>query len=302
MIKKIIGTVISSLFIIAVSMTAFAAQDVSLTTNYGPGMPLFFNGEEMLMPAGRSTSQMMSFVITTKNGAVIVIDGGTPQDAEYLKKVIRDKGNHVSAWFITHPHSDHAGALNEILKNRNDGPVIDKIYYNFLPSQWAYQYEPGRAGYADEVRQSIESSGLGQIIHRGDVLSIDSVTFEVMNDPYLSQYATINNSSVVLRATMGKSRVMFLGDMAEDIGTVFLQDHANEDLHAELVQMAHHGQAGVGRNVYEAIKPVACLWCAPAWLYDDTAKKYKTAEVRNWMKEMGVNMHFCVKNGDVSVR
>ena len=302
MFRKIIAAIISTLLITAFSMTAFAAQDYEIHTNYGPGMPLFFDGEEVLMLAPRGMGQNMSFVITTKNGSVVVIDGGITDDTEYLKKKLQEKGGHVAAWFISHPHNDHAGALNEILKSGSAGLVIDRIDYHFLPPEWAYQYEPYRAIFAEELRANIGKSGVGQIMHKGDVITIDSVRFEVMNDPYQLEHTTINNSSVVLRATAGNSRILFLGDLGEDGGNLFLAEHAGEDLHAELVQMAHHGQSGVGRNVYEAIRPSACMWCAPASIYDDTSGKFRTAEVRGWMKELGVKINFCVKNGDCMIR
>ena len=48
------------------------------------------------------------------NGKIVIIDGGTQDDAEQLEKYIIDNGGEVYAWFITHPHIDHAGAF-EIL-------------------------------------------------------------------------------------------------------------------------------------------------------------------------------------------
>ena len=95
-----------------------------------------FGGDELMLVAPRSASQMMSFVVTTKSGKVIVFDGGTEHDTEHLKEVLRAKGGRVSAWFITHPHSDHVGALTKILQDTNSGITIDAIYYNFQPQEW----------------------------------------------------------------------------------------------------------------------------------------------------------------------
>lgn len=66
------------------------------------------------LPAQTQT-QMNSYVIRTAGNEVIVIDGGTKGDASYLHKFIKRLGNHVNAWFISHPHLDHADALTEIL-------------------------------------------------------------------------------------------------------------------------------------------------------------------------------------------
>lgn len=54
-----------------------------------------------------------SYVFRTRSGKVIVMDGGTK----------------VDAWFISHPHHDHIGALTEILK-KPDGLEIKHIYHS----------------------------------------------------------------------------------------------------------------------------------------------------------------------------
>ena len=54
-------------------------------------------------------------IIENGEGGLIVVDGGWTEHADYLLNQIKEKGGHVMAWLVTHPHSDHAGALAEIL-------------------------------------------------------------------------------------------------------------------------------------------------------------------------------------------
>lgn len=62
--------------------------------------------------------------------------------------------------------------------------------------------------------------------------------------------------------------------------------------------MAHHGQHGVERTVYETIQPRCCLWCTPTWLWDNIGPdgydsgEFHTVVVRGWMSEMGVRRHY----------
>ena len=66
---------------------------------------------------GQTKTQINSYVIRTAGNELIIIDGGTKGDAAYLREFIRDRGNHVHAWFISHPHYDHVDALTAILDN-----------------------------------------------------------------------------------------------------------------------------------------------------------------------------------------
>ena len=52
-----------------------------------------------------------SFIITTEDGKVIVIDGGyraeTPNFIASLKSVTGKEYPHIDVWFLSHAHDDH---------------------------------------------------------------------------------------------------------------------------------------------------------------------------------------------------
>ena len=101
-------------------------------------------GGSLLQVANRSLTQMMSYVIDTPNGEVIVIDGGNycAEDGEHLYELLKARGGHVSMWFITHAHSDHLGALMWILKNYPEGSiVVDKLCFHFPETDWLAKME-----------------------------------------------------------------------------------------------------------------------------------------------------------------
>ena len=57
-----------------------------------------------------------SFIITTEDGKLIVIDGGyeseTENFLEKLRQISRKDRPHIDAWFLTHPHSDHVNCFS----------------------------------------------------------------------------------------------------------------------------------------------------------------------------------------------
>ena len=78
--------------------------------------------------------QNMSYVIRTSKGKTIVIDGGWANlDSDnlfaYLQKVTGDSTPHVDAWFLTHPHTDHYGALVGIANNYASQITVDTFYH-----------------------------------------------------------------------------------------------------------------------------------------------------------------------------
>lgn len=89
------------------------------------------------MLSNQSYSQMMSYIIED-NGNTIVVDGGTAADEDNLINTIKEvsKDNKVEAWFLTHYHKDHTGALAKYLQSKSKDITIDKIYYNFPKESW----------------------------------------------------------------------------------------------------------------------------------------------------------------------
>ena len=110
------------------------------------------------------------------------------------------------------------------------------------------------------------------------------------------------------RFQMGLKRVLFLGDMGPEAGEKLLSDVGAGELKADYVQMAHHGEYGVNKDVYQAIAPSVDLWNAPVWLYDDNngggvgSGPWGTLETRQWMKDLGVKENFVIKDGDQIIK
>lgn len=272
----------------------------------------YLGGAELRLLAPATDSQNLSCVIQTRFGGVIVVDGGLREDADHLIETIQAKGGRVSAWLITHPHSDHIGALTEIL-NRNPIPIqIDNIYYSFLERDTYERGENmGRMGDYDNLLAAfanVPAERLHTPLDKGQTIQVDDVTITVMNLPFRSLYNTFNNSSIAYRVDVNGKRILFLGDMGWDAGQNLLAKSKSEDLKADVVQMAHHGQDGVEEGVYRVIHPEICLWPTPGWLWDNVkngeigAGPWKTLKVREWMESLGVRQHLCVKDGDQILR
>ena len=105
----------------------------------------YLGGSKLNLLANQTASQMLSVLIETNQGKLIMIDGGVEEDAQHLIEVLAARGGQVDTWLVTHPHSDHIGALNYILNHPECGITVNNIYYSFADISWYQQYEAYRA-------------------------------------------------------------------------------------------------------------------------------------------------------------
>jgi beta-lactamase superfamily II metal-dependent hydrolase len=253
----------------------------------------------------QTKSQIMSYVLETGSGNLVVIDGGVKGDSGYLKGFIAAKGNRVHTWIITHAHDDHFGALCQILTESN-GPAIGRILGSLPESSWVHTngYNNDGAVY-DEFLQNLSQAGrIVQPLAAGAEFTIDKVRFQILavHRPEITQNA-INNSSLVMRVSDRKTSILFTADLGVEGCRALLASPQARWLQADYLQMAHHGQNGVEENFYQVVKPRVCLWPTPAWLWDNDSGKgkgsgpWQTLKVREWMDRMGIRHHIVMKDG-----
>lgn len=252
------------------------------------------------IPLLQTQAQGNSYVFRTKNGKVVVMDGGDQKEAGYLRGFLGSLGNKVEAWFISHPHLDHIGAFNEILK-KTDGLIIKAVYHSELSPEFYEKVEPHYRDSTAEFYRNLKVSGIPvtDVTKPGMVIEIDGTTFKILavKDESITVNA-YNNSSMVIRVEDTTRSVLFLADAGVEAGNRLLNGPFSFELTCDFLQMAHHGQNGVSLDFYRAIKFDACLWPTPKWLWDnDAGKGYNTGEwetiiVRNLMNELGIKKHF----------
>lgn len=261
---------------------------------------------------------MMSFVVVTKKNNVIIIDGGRKEDMPLLKKYVA--GRHVSAWILTHAHSDHIeGFISEMTENGAADFDIGAVYYNFpdYDELIAITDVPDLTYFREELTETLPAFNAvkdkfakkARVVKRGDKIVVDEVTIDVLYSYTGGLYANLmNDASLVFRLSGENKSVMFLGDLGPDGGDRLFRE-SKDLLKADYCQMAHHGHMNVSMEVYAKIMPEACFWCAPKWLYEEgeipdylsdgegleragRIRMYGTALTRKWMELLGVKKHY----------
>ena len=253
----------------------------------------------------QTPAQNMSYVIRTVHGKLIVIDGGRAGDAAYLAEFLKKKGNRVAAWFVTHAHDDHFMALAALLKDPQ-GLTIKRIYASLPDTAWMGQYgDAGEKACLAQFNAALQQAKYTITeLTLGAKLYFDGIRVQVLGvkNPEITRNP-VNNSSVVLRMSDAQKSVLFLGDLGFEGGEKLPRGPYAKRLSCDYVQMAHHGQNGVGEAVYQRIRPHYCLWPTPLWLWDcdsgggKGSGRWRTLEVRAWMRKMPVMKHYVSYEG-----
>ena len=255
-----------------------------------------------------SSRQMMGYIIKTDNNKIIVIDGGLKEDAPNLLSKIEQEGGQVEAWFLTHPHMDHIEAFQEIVKTSDI--KINNIYTTLNELSWYEEYEKDRIPEIKEFFETLETDKIKNNIHEASLneeIKIDNIKCEILGikNPEITNNP-INNSSMVIKMKVHDKSIIFLADTGVESGQKLLKNQ-KEKLKADILQMAHHGQGGAEKEVYEQINPKICLWPTTDWLWDnDPGTGYNTGiwttiETRNWMEELKVTRNYIEKDGDITI-
>ena len=237
---------------------------------------------------------------------LLMVDGGFPSETPYLYEYLKALGGHITAWFITHFHDDHMGALLTILQEHPD-VAVDGVYFNFPSDEFLHTHIPDGCDMLEDLRRVTAERNIPTVtVQKGDVFTFDRdrIRVPVLRTPDESiTFNPINNSSIVFRFEVDGKSILFLGDLGIEGGSQLL-DMYPEGLHADFLQMAHHGQDGVSEACYAAIRPNYCLWPTPSWVWDNMGPRgydtgcFTTLFTRGWMSALRcVKRHYLMIHG-----
>ncbi len=234
-------------------------------------------------------------LILYKNSAML-IDCGEAEEAEtvvsYLKKQGVKKLDYVVA---THPHSDHMGAMSEIIKEFDAEKVIaPKVADELTPTSKVYK----------DFLAALKSKGLkltaakpGNICTLGEAAEDGGEQppeFEILAP--VQNYDDLNNYSVVLRLTYGSTSYLFTGDAEKAAENDILE--AGENVDSDVLKVGHHGSStSTGEDFLEAVSPDICIiQCGEGNKYG-----HPHAETIDAIEEYGAKWYSSDRYGNITV-
>lgn len=248
-----------------------------------------------------------SYVFQTSGGKVIVVDGGYETESTYLTEFLNGLGGKVDAWFVTHPHRDHIGALYQILADENRTLTINHIYHSSISKAQiiadADKNQQLRCNAFYSIIKTLTDVEVTDIQTAGGEYEFDELHVKILSVARtvvktLRKYDNCyNNASMAMRFWDDNTSVVILGDAGEECGNLILQGEYKDYLSCDYLQMAHHGQAGCNREFYNSFNFHACLWPSPTFVWTNNqgggfdTGVLKTMSTRRWMQAKGIKEH-----------
>ncbi|MBQ4270138.1 MAG: MBL fold metallo-hydrolase, partial [Clostridia bacterium] len=173
-----------------------------------------------------------SFIITSKGGKTVVIDGGhrfnAPHLLEKLKEVTGMEKPKVDAWFLTHLHSDHVYAFVEMMEKYADRLDVETVYYNF-PTDLAVSAKEGDVCvglFLDFYRLEPSIRAKSYIPRMGETIAVGDIKFDVLYTNGMPlKFNTHNELSLVLKMYLAEKTTLFLADCGVESGRILLEKY-----------------------------------------------------------------------------
>ncbi|NLC07735.1 MAG: MBL fold metallo-hydrolase [Syntrophomonadaceae bacterium] len=178
-----------------------------------------------------NVGQADSILIQLPNSQTMLIDAGNNADGPAVVSYLRQQGIRKIDYLIgTHPHEDHIGGLDNVIKDLAIGQV-------YLP-----QITNNTKTFED-VLQAINAKSLTVTTAKAGVSIIDQENLKaVILAPGGTAYESLNDWSVVTRAQYGATSFLFTGDAeAQSEREMLASSWATSLLKSDVLKVSHHG-------------------------------------------------------------
>ena len=228
--------------------------------------------EVLFLDAGQADAA----IIRAEDKYYLMDVGENDVSADYLHK----SGVRPEGIFLSHPHADHAGGLEEIIELCEPSVI-------YIPCLW-YEVEADEG--VPELLTAARQAGWRVVtLEAGDTLALSQHVSAAVHQPWPGMTEDGNGASLVMSISIGESSVLFTGDLPIEDEYAMLPD-------CDLIKIPHHGAKGSTSSLMlKMTSPSAAVISVGHNSYGHPAP-----ETLARLKEAGVTVYRTDRHGAVS--
>jgi len=229
-------------------------------------------------------------IFTLADGSFIVVDGGYSADADQLYNALVELNERpdgkivVAAWFLSHDHGDHVGAINvlagtDYAKNITIEQIIfttDADTYMWRKDNDPYNYSGSGTGLLDWDKETgfaiapklanFNEGDKTQFVHpyMGQKMCIRNAEVTVYHagviDLFPVHVDNYNDVALVLEVELGGQEILLMTDASREAGFVTLGPLFSEAIDSDILQTSHHGLGNISSKFTPLLSAKVAVW------------------------------------------
>lgn len=229
-----------------------------------------------------------SILLVSPSKKTMLIDAGDSKCYGAIKAQLNELDiDSLDVVVATHPHADHIGSMDEVIKNY---PIGGFYMTDFVATTRTYE----------NMLSALENKNVK--VHQalaGVVIPWDEgVTVTVLSPLEGVEYEDSNTSSIVLKVVYGSSSIILTGDAEKETEDGILARWGEAALKANVLKLGHHGSStSSGLDFLVAVDPDFTVCSLGA--NNDYGHPHR--ETLNLMKELNLTMHRTDLEGTIKI-
>lgn len=195
-----------------------------------------------------------AILVRTDRGRWILFDAGRiwrSGDAGRSRIVpyVMARGGSLEAFVLSHAHADHIGGASSIIRS-----LHPHVF-------WDAAFAQGSQVYAGALRTADSAGTVWRRVHPSDTMRVDGVLvrFLAPDSAWTASLSDPNEASTIALVEFGETRFLLTGD-AERAEEAWLLDHSFDELHADVLKVAHHGSSTSSTEAFvKAVQPALAV-------------------------------------------
>lgn len=223
--------------------------------------------------------------LVTYRGEAVLIDSGTSMNSASASEYIKAYAPHIDYFIITHPHEDHMGGCESVLRTAD----VDCLVLSTLTT--SEEFYTGAIEAAEERGCEIMYLDEGCTLDTGNITVTIHDVFEYFSDDF-------NNSSLFVTVEADNTKLLVTGD-AEEGEEEYAADKFGAILDCDILKIGHHGsRTSTSERFLDAALPgVAVISCGKNNSYG-----HPSHEIVKRLGERGIEVRRTDKEGNIVLR